>query len=163
MAASELPQDLELTPLNGDGQTVSQWLSMFHLLIVVLDPFTVQSSAILDTASRILATFRGADVRTAFLCTADSEDTKRYLGPLTEQFLTFADADRAVVSAMELDELPALVVVNQAGQLEGVAEGWNPDAWQGVTDDLAEIMAWTGPLLPEAGDPPAFAGSRANG
>lgn len=163
MAASELPQDLELTPLNGDGQTVSQWLSMFHLLIVALDPYTAQSSAILDTAERVLATFRGADVRTAFLCTADEQDASRYLGPLADQFLTFADPDRAAVSAMELDELPALVVVNQAGELEGVAEGWDPDAWQGVTDDLAEVMAWTGPLLPEAGDPPAFAGSRAKG
>ncbi|MFA9564141.1 MAG: hypothetical protein ACERLM_05490, partial [Acidimicrobiales bacterium] len=157
MAASELPQDLELTPLNGDGQTVSQWLSMFHLLIVVLDPYTVQSSAILDTSARVLATFRGADARAAFLCTADDKDTKQYLGPLADQFLSFADPDRTVVSAMELAELPALVVVNQAGQLEGVAEGWDPDAWQSITDDLAEIMAWTGPLLPEAGDPPAFA------
>lgn len=160
MAASELPQDLELTPLSGEGQTTSQWLSMFHLLIVVLDPYTVESSAILDTAARVLATFRGADVRTAFLCTADADATRGYLGPLVDEFLTFTDPDRTVVSAMELVEVPALVVVNQAAELEGVAEGWNPDAWQDVTDDLAQIMAWTGPVLPDPADPPAFAGSR---
>jgi hypothetical protein len=163
VAASKLPQDLELTPLSGEGQTASQWLSMFHLLIVVLDPYTVESSAILDTAARILATFRGADARAAFLCTADAPDTRRYLGPLADRFLTFSDPGREVVSAMELDQLPALVVVNQAGELEGVAEGWDPDAWQDVTDSLAEIMAWTGPVLPDAADPPSFAGSRANG
>ena len=163
MAASELPQDLELTPLSGEGQTVSQWLSMFHLLIVVLDPYRVESSAILDTAARILATFRGADVRTAFLCTADADATRRYMGPLADEFLAFADPDRTVVSAMELDELPALVVVNQAAELEGVAEGWHPHTWQDITDDLARIMAWTGPVLPDPADPPAFAGSRAKG
>ena len=163
MAASELPQDLELTPLSGDGQSASQWLSMFHLLIVVLDPYTVESSAILDTAARILATFRGADVRTAFLCTADADATRRYMGPLVDEFLAFPDPDRSIVSAMGLDELPALVVVNQAAQLEGVAEGWDPQAWQEITDELARIMAWTGPVLPDPADPPAFAGSRAAG
>ncbi len=161
MAASEIPQDLELTTLTGETQKASQWLSMFHLLVVVLDPYTVESSALLDTGARILRAFRTADVRSAFLCTAEAGDARRYLGPLADEMLAFADPDRTFVSALELDRLPALVVVNQAGQVEGVAEGWKPEEWLPITEQLARVMAWKGPLIPDVGDPPPFAGTSA--
>ena len=50
--------DLVLTPLDGEGRTVSEWLTNFHLLLVCLDPYTNESAWVLDAGDRILSVFR---------------------------------------------------------------------------------------------------------
>ena len=166
-AVTQLPTDLVLTALGKDGpgqsRPVMEWLTTFHLASVVLDPYTNESSWILRTAARILDEFRGADVRINFVVTAPPEDARAFLGPLTERFLVFCDPDRAVVRALGLQTLPAFAFVRVDGVVAGVAEGWNPAAWEQIARDIAAITRWIAPTLPEPGDPGAFHGSPALG
>ena len=48
------------TPIQGEGRTLEQWLTTFHLVSVVIDPYTNESAWILDTAARIMRNFTGA-------------------------------------------------------------------------------------------------------
>ena len=75
------PGDVKLTPLQGEPRTLQEWLTTFHLVVVVLDPYTYESAWLLDTAGRILSEFRGADCRVGFLVTANAEDARQFLGP----------------------------------------------------------------------------------
>jgi len=163
----KLPTDLVLTPLvdgaAGTARPVMEWLTTFHLASVVLDPYTNESSWILRTASRVLEEFRGCDVRINMIVTAGPEDAQRFLGPLTDQFLVFCDADRSAVKAMELSELPAFVLTRVDGVVDAKAEGWNPDEWETVCDAIAKITKWSSIELPVAGDPVPFRGSPALG
>ena len=139
-----------------------EWVTMFHLVVVVIDPYTDESAWILPTASRILETFSGADCRVAWLVTADEVDAKRFLGPHAERLLTLLDPDRSLVKGLGLERLPALVHIRQDLSVAGAAEGWDPVEWQAVTDQLGDIMDWSKPCLPALGDPSRFAGSPAN-
>ncbi|NCX05031.1 MAG: hypothetical protein EBW68_04545, partial [Actinobacteria bacterium] len=90
MATASLPNpsmDLTLTPITGDAKTLHQWLTTFHLASVVLDPFTNESSWILETAARILRQFSGAAVRINFIVTCDASDARAFLGPYADEFL----------------------------------------------------------------------------
>ncbi len=164
-----LPSDLMLTPLDvrsgglGTGRPLSEWLTTFHLASVVLDPYTNESSWILRTATRILEEFRGSHARINFIVTSGADDAAQFLGPLTERFLVFCDADRSVVSAMELQALPAFCFVRVDGVLASKAEGWDAEAWERVGDSIAEVTKWSGLSLPAPGDPGPFAGSPAAG
>ncbi len=60
---------------------------MFHLVVVVLDPYTYESSWILDTATRVLRAYAGADCRVAFLVTADEADARRSSVRWSTEFL----------------------------------------------------------------------------
>ena len=166
-AVTQLPEDLVLTALGKDGpgqsRPVMEWLTTFHLASVVLDPYTNESSWILRTATRILDELRGADVRINFVVTAPPEDARAFLGPLTERFLVFCDPDRQVVKALGLDTLPAFAFIRVDGAVAGVAEGWDPAAWERITQDIAKITRWIAPTLPEPGDPGPFRGSPALG
>ena len=143
---------------------MSQLLTTFHLLLVVLDPYTNESSWILPTAARVIRTFEQADVRVAFLVAADNEaDARQFLGPLAREVQTFVDAKREMVKALGLERLPALVHLDLAGGVAGAAEGWHPAEWRAVTENLARIMSWSAPSLPTAKDPGPFAGSPALG
>jgi hypothetical protein len=55
------------------------------------------------------------------------------------------------------------VFVRVDGELVAKAEGWNPVAWRGVAELVAEATSWSVPLIPAAGDPGPFAGSPATG
>src|SRR5262249_6070536 len=79
---TDRPADLPLTPLKGEGRTVEEWLTVFHLLPVVVDPYTNESAWVLDVAARVLREFRDAAVRVGWLVTADADDTRAFLGPL---------------------------------------------------------------------------------
>ena len=92
--------DLTLTPLKGDAKTLQQWLTTFHLASVVLDPFTNESSWILETAVRILRQFSGAAVRINFIVTCDASDARAFLGPYADEFLVFCDPYRVAVKAL---------------------------------------------------------------
>ena len=159
--ATDPPADLELKPLNGDAQTIQGWLTMFHLVVVVLDPFTYESAWLLKTVARILRIYDQADCRVALLVTATPDEARMFLGPYADEFLTFADADRTAVKAMELERLPALVHIRQDLSIAGVSEGWNPEEWRAITAELSRAMRWTRPVIPAAGDPAAYEGTPA--
>lgn len=151
--------DTVLTPIGGDGRSLSDWLTTFHLASVVLDPYTNESSWILDTAVRILDSFRGAAVRVNLLLTCGADDAQTYLGPVADEFLVFCDPDRQAVKALGLTALPAFVFVRSDGTIAASAEGWTPSAWREVAEAIATTTAWSKPTIPGPGDPGSFAGT----
>jgi hypothetical protein len=157
------PPDLKLAPLDGQPRTVGDWVTTFHLVVVVLDPYTYESAWIIDTAGRILSNFTAADCRVGWIVTGTADETRQFLGPWSRQLLTFADPEREFVKAVGIDQLPALVHVNVGGQVMGVAQGWHPAEWSKVVDNLAEAMKWTRPVFPAAGDPSPYDGTPALG
>ena len=161
--ASDPPADLQLTPVGGEPRTVSEWLTTFHLCVVVLDPFTNESAWILETAGRLLTSYAAADVRVAFLLTSTEAEARQFLGPWAQRVLVFADPDREAVKAMGLEELPAFVHLNLSGAVEDSAEGWDPDGWRRVAENLSRILDWTRPVIPAPGDPVAYQGTPALG
>ena len=158
---SDPPADLMLTPLEGEGRTVEQWLTTFHLLSTVIDPYTNESSWILETAARIMRGFSGAAVRVNWLVTAGPDDAKTFLGPLASEFLTFPDPDRVAVRALGLERLPAFLFVRMDGAVAASAEGWDALRWRAVADVVADAVKWSRPVIPAPGDPLAFDGSAA--
>lgn len=160
MASNPSP-DVVLTPLQGLPRPLEEWLTTFNLACVVLDPYTNESSWILKTAVRILTNFGGADVRCNFVVTSAEADARAFLGPLADQFLTFVDADRALVKSLGLATLPAFVFIAVDGTVKAVAEGWNASEWRAVCDAIAAATAWNKPNIPVNGDPVAFEGTPA--
>ena len=157
------PADLTLTPINGSPQPLRAWLTTFPLVLVALDPYTNQSAWVLDTAGRILRIYDQADCRVSWLITCGPDDARRFLGPWAEEILTFADPDRTAVKALGLEALPAFVHLRQDLTIAGAAEGWDPDAWREVAENLSRVTHWNRPVIPAAGDPAAFAGTPALG
>ena len=88
---------------------------------------------------------------------------REFLGPYAKTILAFPDRHHEIVKAFGFDRLPAVVHVNMDGSVVNAAEGWFPTEWQTVTDALAQMMSWTGPVLPHPSDPGAFEGSPALG
>ena len=43
----------------------------------------------------------------------------------------------------------------------GIAEGWNPDTWRPIAENLADMMSWTAPTMVKTGDPAPYAGTPA--
>lgn len=160
-AATTAPANTELRALGDEPRPLEQWVTTFHLVVVVIDPYTDQSAWLLDTAGRVLETFRGADCRVGWLVTAAEEDARSFLGPWAESLLTLVDPDRRLVKDLGLERLPALVHIRQDLAVVGVAEGWHPDEWEAVTDNLGRLMSWSQPVLPALGDPSPFEGSPA--
>jgi hypothetical protein len=150
-----------LTSLVGDTRPIEEWTTTFHLALVVLDPFTYESAWLLDTSGRILRNFAEADCRTAFLVTASAEDARPFLGPWADEMLVYVDPDRRAVEGLGLERLPAFVHVNQGNQVERRAEGWDPEAWRAVAENLAVRMSWRGPTIPSDGDPAPYEGTPA--
>ncbi|MET0728018.1 MAG: hypothetical protein ABWZ76_06935 [Acidimicrobiales bacterium] len=161
--ATDPPTDLALTPINGDPRMIGEWLTTFQLAIVVLDPFTNESSWLLETSGRVLTHFNEADCRAAFLVTGTADEARQFLGPWADKLLTFADPDRVAVKALGLNELPAFLQIRGDRKVAGAAEGWDPLEWREVANALAKDMSWSTPLIPEEGDPSPFAGSSAVG
>lgn len=157
------PGDVVLDPINGDAHTLREWLTTFHLVLVCLDPYTYESSWIIDTAGRLLRVFDEADCRVAWLCTCSADEARKFLGPWADEILTFADPDRAVVQGMELERLPAFCHIALDGSLAGVAQGWDPPEWRNVAENLARVMSWRAPMIPAQGDPVPFPGTPAQG
>jgi hypothetical protein len=97
-----------------EERTLAEWTTMFQLFIVALDPYTVQSAAVLPVATRLLREYAEADCRAAFLMACDADDARQFLGPLTDELMVFVDPDRTVTKALGLTSLPALVHVDQS-------------------------------------------------
>ncbi|MGB0208542.1 MAG: hypothetical protein ACPGCX_00425 [Ilumatobacteraceae bacterium] len=161
--ANRLPDDLMLHPLGAEARPINEWLTTFHLAPVVLDPYTNESSWILKTAVRILDALRGADARVSFIVTADAEDTRRFLGPVADDFLVFTDPDRAVAKALGASSLPAFGFVRVDGSVEALTEGWDPSGWRTVARAIAAATSWNPPTVPGPNDPAPFAGSPIDG
>jgi hypothetical protein len=155
--------DVELASVRGEARPFGNWLTTFPLVLAVVDPYTHESAWILKTAQRVLENYAGADCRVAFLATADAAGSLQFLGSLADEFLAFADPDRAVVKSLSLTVLPALVVVRQDGSLLGAAEGWVPEEWRALCEDLTRLTSWSRPNVPGVGDPPAYPGTPAAG
>jgi hypothetical protein len=155
--------DVSLNPLQGDARPLESWVTMFHLALVVLDPFTHESSWLIETAGRVMRSFTGADCRVAWLVTANEDQTAEFMGPWADEMLTFADPDREMVKALGLESLPAFVHLDLDLNVIGAAEGWNPDEWRDVATGLATAMSWTRPAIPGPGDPTPYAGTPALG
>jgi hypothetical protein len=153
--------DLVLTPVQGEGRTIEQWLTTFHLVSVVIDPYTNESAWILDTAARVMRDFAGAAVRVNWVVTGSAADATAFLGPLADEFLTFADPDRAFVRALGLVHLPAFVFLRVDGVAAAAAEGWDAAQWREVADAVAKTVCWTRTVIPAPGDPQPFAGTPA--
>jgi hypothetical protein len=158
-----VPPDLELTPVGGESRTMAEQTALFHLALVAIDPYTYESSWLLETAGRILEEFRGADVRVAWLVTGPEADATAFLGPWADRMLTFCDPERKVVAALELEQIPALVHIGNDLSVIGRAQGWEPAEWRAITDHLATMMSWSRPNFPRTGDPQPFTGSPAAG
>ena len=159
--ATDPPADLELAPINGKTRSLRELLTTFHLVFVALDPYTHESGWIIDTASRIFRVYDDADCRVAWLVTGTAQEAREFLGPWSNEILTFADPDREAVKAFGLERLPALVHVRQDLTIAGAAEGWDPVQWRAVTHNLSQVMGWTKPNIPAAGDPAPYEGAPA--
>jgi hypothetical protein len=159
--ATDPSLDVELTSLSGDSRPLAEWLTTFPLALVVLDPYTYESSWILETARRVLRTYIGAGCRPCWVVCAPAEQSAAFLGPLADELLTFVDADRALVKALGLERLPAIVLIRQDGHVLAAAESWVPDAWRGVADEISRITRWPRPTIPAGGDPLPYEGSAA--
>ncbi len=159
--ASNPPIDVVLSALDGESRPLEDWLTMFNLACVLLDPFTNESSWILKTAARILDGFRGADVRVNFVLTCEVDDARSFLGPLAEDFLVYCDPDRAFVRSLDLKELPAFVFISMDGQIAASAEGWDGAEWNKVAAAIAKATVWSRPTIPAVGDPVPFKGTPA--
>jgi len=153
--------DTQLQPLTGNARPLEQWLTTFHLATIVLDPFTNESAWILPTAVRILRQFAGASVRTNFVITATPDAAREFLGPHAQEFLVFCDPARTFVKQLGLSELPAFVYIQIDGSVPVSAQGWNAKAWRTVADHIANVVSWSKPSIPVAGDPASFKGSPA--
>jgi len=55
------------------------------------------------------------------------------------------------------------VHLNQLHQVDTKAEGWDPDQWREVANQLATVMSWRAPQIPVQNDPVPFAGTPAAG
>lgn len=163
MAAAEVPPNLSLTSVDGQTRSIDEWLITFPMLGVVLDPFTYESSWILESAGRILDTFREASVRTCFVVTGTADEAKQFCGPWVDRVLVYADPHRSFVKAAELEALPALFHLRQNRQLGGVAQGWEPQEWRAIAHQVARERRWIPPIIPATGDPVAYPGSPALG
>lgn len=154
--------DVILDSVQGDGFPLRDWLSAYPLLLVALDPYTAESSWILDTAKSFLEHFAPADIRVGWLVAADDDGCRDFLGPLAEEFLTFADPTRTVINDFGIERLPALVHVRSDALLQ-VSNGWDPAGWRAIAADVAPILRWSRPAVPQPGDPVPYLGTPAAG
>lgn len=161
--ASHPPPDTILRPINGPARPLSQFLTTFHLVLVVLDPYTHESAWIMETAGRVLTTFSQADCRVGWLVAGDPDECRAFLGPWAQRFSTFSDADRAMIKGLGLERLPALVHLGMDATVIASAEGWHPGEWRALTDRAARMLHWKGPQLPTAHDPAPYDGTPALG
>ena len=154
-----LDGDPDLDPINGQARPFSEWLTTFPMLLGAIDPYTHESSWLLDTIHRVFTHYRGAGVRVAWLATAPADGTRKFLGPYADDFLTFTDPDYAAVKALGLGTLPALAFVKQDGTVAATAEGWDPTGWREVSEAIEVITDWTPIAIPGPGDPAPYAGT----
>ncbi len=152
--------DLEFTALNGSSYPLRDWLTSYPFLLVAIDPYTHESSWILETAGRLIDHYRPADVRIGWLATTDADGCRQFLGEWADSYLVFPDPQRELVKSLGLERLPSLIYIRQDGYIEA-ANGWDPQRWGYIAHGVSKLLAWTKPLVPQPGDPTAFQGTPA--
>lgn len=155
--------EIKLTALGDEPRPLEEWLTTFHLASVVLDPYTNESSWVLKPALRILDALRGSSARVNLVVTASAADARKFLGPIADEILVFADPDRELVKGLGLDKLPAFVFIRIDGTVQASTEGWNAEAWHQVASKIAEATAWLAPDEFSPSDPGPFHGTPALG
>src|SRR4051794_19730017 len=94
---TEAPADLELAPLEGQAYPLRAWLTTFHLVAAVLDPYTAESAWLLPTVARVFRSYDQADCRVGIIVTCSAAEGEQFLGPYAKEFLSFADPERTTV------------------------------------------------------------------
>lgn len=137
---------IQVTSLAGTTRTLDDWLTMFHLCLVVVpdDPAAARFVPVAENIFRVLG---DADCRTAVCFPSTAPVAKRVLGPFTREALVFVDPEKALVRSLGLERLPAFVHLRQDTTLVRAAEGWDPGRWQEVADELARAMDWSAPQV----------------
>lgn len=144
---------IELTALGGRTRPLDDWLTIFHLCLIVL-PARPESQRYTGVAARTLEGFRDADCKTAFLVTGSEVNARRILADEADRFVVFLDPERKFVESLGLKALPAFVHLRADTALVDAAEGWDPPAWNRVAQGLGAAMKWSHPVFPMPGDPP---------
>jgi len=143
---------IKLTSLPGVTRTLDDWLTMFHLCLVVL-PDRPEAAAWLPVIRRIFKVLGDADCRAVVCITGNDHIARRILDTASGEFLVFVDPDREFVSSLGLTRLPAFVHLRQDTTLVDAADGWDASEWQRVANSLAAAMAWSAPTVAGHGDP----------
>lgn len=146
-----------------EERTLSEWTTTFQLFLVALDPYTPESAAVLDSATRLLREYAEADCRAAFLMACDADDARQFLGPLVDELMVYVDPDRSVARALGIDGYPAVVHVDQSPAVVTSASGWDPARWRAVALEVSRVTGWTPPGLPYPEDPAPFAATPLDG
>ena len=148
---------LDLTDLAGTTRTLDDWLTMFHLCLVVL-PDRPEAAAWRPVIDGIVKVLGDADCRVAVCVTGNESVTRRVLGDDADRYLVFVDPDRTFVRSLGLEHLPAFVHLRQDTSLVAAAEGWDVAAWQKIATGVAKAMKWSVPQLSKVGGPPPSPG-----
>jgi hypothetical protein len=148
---------VELSTVRGVTRTLDDWTTTFHLAATVL-PGRPEASPYVRIGRRIADVLGGSDCRAAFVILGNERAARRVMGGSIDEYLCFLDPEGNFVKAVGLAKLPAFVHIRVDGSLAGVAEGWDPAAWDAAVERLAKEMAWTRPLMPAPGDPAPFPG-----
>jgi len=143
---------LAITSYTGVTRTLDDWATVFSLALIVL-PDRPEGSSFVPVVERIFATFGESDVRTIVCVPSTTAITKRILGSLVDEYLVWCDPDRALVTALGLERLPAFVHLRQDTTLVAAAQGWSPTEWQRIADQIAKQEHWTSPIVSGPGDP----------
>lgn len=155
MAQNPDPQ-IAVTSFTGVTRTLDDWATVFNLAIVVL-PDRPEGAQFVPVVERIFATLGDANVHAVVCMPTTPAIAARVLGDLTERWMVWCDADRALVEGLGLERLPAFVHLRQDTTLVTAAQGWSPTEWQRVADEIAAHTHWTSPVLAGSG-PPATPG-----
>ena len=143
---------LAITSYAGVTRTLDDWTTVFNIALIVL-PDRPEGAAFVPVIERIFATFGDSDVRTIVCVPTTAGITKRILGEMCDKWLVWCDADRALVTSLGLERLPAFVHLRQDTSLVSAAQGWSPTEWQRVADEIAKHEHWTSPIVSGRGDP----------
>ena len=113
---------IPLNRLEGPSRSLREWVTTFHLLLVVVDPYTHESSRIVDTAVRIQRTFKEADCRGAWMVLGNEEHSK-VLGPWASEILTFVDLIYLSLALCNLKRHPLCFILTKAQSLLEALKG----------------------------------------
>ena len=149
--ASNPSLGLTLTPVQGEGRTLEQWLTTFHLVSVVVDPYTNESAWILDTAARIMRNFADAAVRVNWVVAGTDEDASELPRPAGRGVPDLRRPRAAYVKALGLERLPAFVFLRVDGVVAVPPRAGTPLEWRQVAEAVAATTAWTAGGHPGAG------------
>jgi hypothetical protein len=143
---------LELQTSKGVSRTLDDWSTMFQLCLVIL-PDRPEASNWIPVAKRIFSVLGDSDVRTAYVVPSTAAIAQRILGEEEARVTTFVDPDRALVSSLGLEHLPAFVFLRQDTTVGAATEGWDPAEWQDVAKKIATAMKWSVPEVAPPGEP----------